>query len=89
MLGSRTTFALAARAEKPSTVCAGIHREYRSVVSTGHAPEHRHQAHLSAEGQTKLGNVGSTNGYSLTGREVLPLSSEVPRNLVVCDRIQL
>jgi hypothetical protein len=64
----------AARAEQPSIVCAGIHPEYRSTVSTGHAPEHRQKAHLSARGQTSLGKVGSTYGYSLTGRDVLPPS---------------
>ena len=73
-LASRILLAGAARAEKPSTECAGIHRKNRGVVSTGHAPEHRRQAHPGGRGQTQLGKVGSTNGYSLTGREVLPLS---------------
>ena len=78
----------AARAEQPSIVCAGIHPEYRSTVSTGHAPEHRQKAYLSARSQTPLGKVGSTYGYSLTGGEALPLSLEVPRILVVRNRIQ-
>jgi hypothetical protein len=64
----------AARAEKPSILCADTHREHRSVVSTGHAPEHCQKAHPSARGQTSLGKVGSTYGYSLTGRDLLPLS---------------
>jgi hypothetical protein len=34
---SRTAFAFAARVEQPRFVCAGTHRQYRSVVSTSRA----------------------------------------------------